>query len=166
MAHPASIPNVRTAVARSPAIYCAPDRTGRSAKARYKGLLSLALMFALSGMIGLSVTLNPRTASSQAVHLVKVDVALVAQGYRASKLIGSGVTNDKNESIGSIDDLVVDKKNVMFAVLQVGGFLGIGKHLVSVPSESLQVSEDGKKIVLPGASKDALKNLAEFKYRT
>jgi hypothetical protein len=54
----------------------------------------------------------------------------------------------------------------MFAVLQVGGFLGLGKHLVAVPYESLQIDDDGKKIVLPDASKDELKTLAEFKYPT
>jgi hypothetical protein len=52
----------------------------------------------------------------------------------------------------------------MFAVLQVGGFLGLGSHLVAVPYDSLKVSDDGKKVELPGATKDELKKLAEFKY--
>jgi sporulation protein YlmC with PRC-barrel domain len=108
------------------------------------------------------VTAKP--AISQAVHLVKVDVSVLAQGYRVSKLIGNSVSNDKNEKVGSIDDMIVDRNKVMFAVLQVGGFLGIGKRLVAVPYDSLQIEEEGKKIVLPGASKDELKNLAEFKY--
>jgi PRC-barrel domain len=56
--------------------------------------------------------------------------------------------------------------NSLFAVLQVGGFLGIGGRLVAVPYNQLQVSEDGRKIVLPGASKDALKKLSEFKYES
>jgi hypothetical protein len=38
------------------------------------------------------------------VALVKVDVNVVEQGYRMSKLIGRNVINDKNEKIGSIDD--------------------------------------------------------------
>jgi sporulation protein YlmC with PRC-barrel domain len=104
-------------------------------------------------------------AASQGVQLVKVDVSVVAKGYRASKLIGITVINDKNESIGSLDDLVIDNKQVLFAVLQVGGFLGIGKHLVAVPYDSLQISEDGKKVALPGASKDELKKLSEFRYQ-
>jgi sporulation protein YlmC with PRC-barrel domain len=90
----------------------------------------------------------------------------LAKGHRASKLIGASVTNDKNENVGSIDDIIIDQKRVLFAVLQVGGFLGIGKHLVAIPYESLQISDDGKKIALPGATKDELKNLAEFKYQT
>jgi hypothetical protein len=67
-------------------------------------------------------------------------------------------------SRGKIDDIIIDQNNVMFAVLQVGGFLGVGSHLVAVPYDSLKVAEDGKKVELPGASKDELKKLAEFKY--
>jgi sporulation protein YlmC with PRC-barrel domain len=93
-------------------------------------------------------------------------VAVLAKGYRASKLIGTEVTNDKNEKIGKIDDLVVDKNRVLFAVLQVGGFLGVGGRLVAVPSESLVIDDTGRKIQLPGASKEELQKLAEFKYRS
>jgi len=99
------------------------------------------------------------------VALVKVDVAVVAKGYRASKLLGTGIVNDKNEKIGSLDDIVIDQKKVMFAILQVGGFLGLGGRLVAVPYESLKVDEIGERIELPGASKEELNKLAEFKYQ-
>jgi sporulation protein YlmC with PRC-barrel domain len=101
---------------------------------------------------------------SQTVRLVKVDVAAVAKGFRAKKLLGSTVTNEKRESIGSLDDLVLDEKKQIFAVLQVGGFLGLGGHLIAVPYESLKITDDGKNIELPGASRDALTALAEFHY--
>ena len=106
----------------------------------------------------------PWPALSQAVALVVVDVKAVAEGYRASKLMGTSVTNDKNEKIGSIDDMIIGQDKVLFAVLEVGGFLGIGAHLVAVPFQSLQLDDTGKKITLPGASKDELKKLPEFKY--
>jgi len=106
----------------------------------------------------------PWPALSQAVALVVVDVKAVAAGYRASKLMGTSVTNDKNEKIGSIDDIIIGQDKVLFAVLEVGGFLGIGAHLVAVPFQSLQLDDTGKKITLPGASKDELKKLPEFKY--
>jgi len=54
---------------------------------------------------------------------------------------------------------------VLFAVLQIGGFLGIGSKLVAVPYNSLQITPGASKIVLPGASKSALERLPEFKYR-
>ena len=89
----------------------------------------------------LAVFLATGPALEQAgVSLVKVDLSVVAQGYRLSKLIGSSVINDKNEKIGTIDDLIADKdkKLLSFAVLQVGGFLGVGGRLVAVPFDSLR----------------------------
>src|ERR1700722_5313976 len=122
------------------------------------------LFLATAIFLVLMLCLEPRFALSQVTELVKVDVTVVAKGYRASKLIGSSVTNDKNENVGKIDDIIIDHKNVLFAVLQVGGFLGVGAHLVAVPYESLVLDETGKKVELPGATKDQLKGLSEFKY--
>ena len=59
-----------------------------------------------------------------------------------------------------------DKERVLFAILQVGGFLGLGGHLVAVPFQSLVLDETGRKITLPNASKDELKKLPEFNYPT
>jgi sporulation protein YlmC with PRC-barrel domain len=115
----------------------------------------------------LAVFLATGPALSQAtVKLVKVDLSVVAQGYRMSKLIGTGVTNDKNEKIGTVDDVIADKdkKQLSFAVLQVGGFLGVGGRLVAVPFDSLVIDDKAQKITLPGASKDELKKLSEFNY--
>jgi sporulation protein YlmC with PRC-barrel domain len=100
------------------------------------------------------------------VALVKVDLSVVAKGYRMSKMIGSSVINDKNEKIGTVDDVIADKdkKLLNFAVLQVGGFLGLGGRLVAVPFDSLVIDDTGQKITLPGATKDELKKLSEFSY--
>ena len=98
--------------------------------------------------------------------MVKVDVSLVAKGYRASKLIGSGVVNDKNEKIGALDDIIIDHSRVMAGVLQIGGFLGIGSRRVAVPYEDLQIDDTGRKIVLPEATREELQKLAEFKYES
>ena len=72
--------------------------------------------------------------------------------------------NDAGDKIGQTDDLIVDRQKVLFAILQVGGFLGLGGRLVAVPYELLQISEDGKKIMLPQGSKEELQKMPEFKY--
>jgi hypothetical protein len=101
----------------------------------------------------------------QTVTLMKVDPASLATGYRTSKVVGSAVVNEANETVGTIDDLIVTPgEKVPFAVLSVGGFLGMGTKYVVVPFSSLQVKE--KKMMLPGATKDSLKALPEFKYNT
>jgi sporulation protein YlmC with PRC-barrel domain len=117
-----------------------------------------------TAFVVIATLLTPIPAMSQAVEIVKVDVAAVAKGYRVSKMLGSTVTNEKRESIGSLDDLVIDEKKQIFAVLEVGGFLGLGGRLIAVPYDSLKISDDGKKIELPGASRDTLTALTEFHY--
>src|SRR6202021_263890 len=89
----------------------------------------------------------------QTVTLMKVDPTSLATGYRASKVVGSTVVNEANETVGTID-------NVPYAVLSVGGFLGMGSRYVAVPFSSLQVK--GKQMVLPGATKDSLTALPAF----
>src|SRR4051794_25746841 len=59
--------------------------------------------------------------------------------WRASKVVGLNVYNDKNESVGSINDLLTDKSGKIVAVvIGVGGFLGVGEHLVAVPFEKVK----------------------------
>jgi sporulation protein YlmC with PRC-barrel domain len=137
----------------------AESREARTSSPRQRRALIVLLSAA-----ALSVSLAPRSASAE-VALVVVDVVAVADGYRASKLRGTTVYNSKNEKIGELDDLIVGKDRVLFGVIEVGGFLGIGSRLIAVPYSSLQISDDGKRIVLPGASKEAVKALPEFKYR-
>jgi len=98
----------------------------------------------------------------QTVELAKIDVQKLAAGYRASKVIGSSVVNEENEVIGKIDDLLIspDGKEP-YAVLSIGGFLGMGTHLVAVPYETLKSTDD--KILLPGGTKNSLRMLPEFK---
>jgi hypothetical protein len=94
---------------------------------------------------------------------MKVDPTTLATGYRTSKVVGSTVVNEANETVGTIDDLIVTPgEKVPFAVLSVGGFLGMGTKYVVVPFSALQVMD--KKMVLPGATKESLKALPEFKY--
>jgi sporulation protein YlmC with PRC-barrel domain len=59
--------------------------------------------------------------------------------WRASKVVGLSVYNDNNESLGSINDLLMDKNgNIKAIVLGVGGFLGVGEHLVAVPFDKIK----------------------------
>jgi PRC-barrel domain len=117
---------------------------------------------ALASMVLLS---GPAAAqgATQTVEVAKVDVQKLSAGYRASKVIGSSVLNDANEAIGKIDALLVSTDGkAPYAVLSIGGFLGMDSHLIVVPYDSLNLNDN--KIVLPGGTKDSLKMLPEFKY--
>ena len=101
----------------------------------------------------------------QTVTLMKVDPQTLATGYRASKLVGSTVVNEANETVGTIDDLIITPGGqAPYAVLSVGGFLGLGTKYVVVPFPSLQVID--KRMVLRGATKEAVKALPDFKYNS
>jgi sporulation protein YlmC with PRC-barrel domain len=128
------------------------------------GALPASFRYAAALVSAMLVSSLPVPILSQGIQLVVVDVHEVAEGYRASKLISSSVVNDQNEKIGTIEDIVIGKDKVLFAVLQVGGFLHIGGRMVAVPFQSLVLDENGAKIKLPGATQEALKKLPEFKY--
>lgn len=84
---------------------------------------------------------------------------------RASKLIGMNVKNSANESIGEINELILDKDGKVAAVVVgVGGFLGMGQHEVAIDYKSLNVKYDanamtdaGATTVTVNATKDSLK---------
>jgi len=60
-------------------------------------------------------------------------------GWRGSKLSGVDVYNEQNEKIGDISDVILDKSGKASAVIiGVGGFLGLGEHLVSVPFDKVK----------------------------
>ena len=62
--------------------------------------------------------------------------------WRASKVVGLNVYNEKNENVGSINDLLMDKSgNVKAAEISVGGFLGMGSRLIALPLDKVKFSE-------------------------
>jgi sporulation protein YlmC with PRC-barrel domain len=92
------------------------------------------------------------------------ETLLIAKGYRGSKLLHADVYNDKNQKIGKVEDLIVSPDGKLStAIIEVGGFLGLKRHRVAIPVDQLKF-EDQKKVMLPGATKEALKALPEFEY--
>jgi hypothetical protein len=123
------------------------------------------MLLASAAMIGIAVLATHASAQGvpQSVEITKVDVQKVAAGYRASKVVGSSVVNDANQTIGKIDDLLVTRDGKEpYVVLSVGGFLGMGTRLVVIRYDSLKFADN--KIVLPGGTKDGLKMLPAFQY--
>ncbi len=134
-----------------------------------RSALSAVAMCALFAVAALAFVWLPAPppVRSQAVEVLKLDVNVVARGYRVSKLLGKSVVNNTNQQIGSLDDIIIDRnRTISYAILQVGSFLGLGGHLVAVPFESLVIDETGSRIELPNATRDQLEKLTEFKYKT
>jgi hypothetical protein len=127
--------------------------------------MKMASLFISAAIIGVAVLAANANAQGvpQTVEITKVDIQKVAAGYRASKVIGSSVINDANDNIGKIDDLLVTRDgNEPYVVLSVGGFLGMGTHMVVIRYDSLKFADN--KIILSGGTKDGLKMLPAFQY--
>jgi hypothetical protein len=83
---------------------------------------------------------------------------------RASKLVGASVYNGQDQSIGSINDVLLSDadRKADTAVISVGGFLGMGSKWVSVPFDQLKIQDN--KVVMPGASKASLESMPGYSY--
>ena len=107
---------------------------------------------------------HAQVAGSTLLGANYAEVRDIALGWSAKRQIfGSPVYNDLNERIGSVDDIIVAfDKSVSYAIVNAGGFLAVTKHDVAVPVSKLKLI-DGK-LVLPGATRDALKDVPPFEY--
>lgn len=129
-----------------------------------------AAAIASAVLIGASLLSGPVLSQGAPQMVAKVDLNSIDTAYRGSKVIGSTVYNDQNESVGKVDDLLISGDGkAPYAVLSVGGFLRMGNRLIVVPTSNLRVAydkdkTDDTKIVLPGATKDQLKALPAYTY--
>lgn len=105
-----------------------------------------------------------QTAGSSVVSVSVSELREIAKGWSAKKqILGKDVYNDAGDKIGEISDLIVaPNKSVSYAIVGVGGFLGIAEHDVAVPVSKFK--ENMGKIVLKGATKEALKAAPKFEY--
>ena len=108
---------------------------------------------------------NTAPVAGQTVLGVEVNVAAInANGYSANNLIGADVYNGSDKVIGSVHDLIVGVEGeVSLAILEVGGFLGLGSKWVAVPAHLFETDADSK-VVLGDASEAALKAMPPFAY--
>lgn len=126
-----------------------------------KRILVAALMAA--GGIAMAANEAP-VAGAQPIGVTVEGEAIVAKGWSSKKdLVGKTVYNDKGEKVGNIEDVIIaPDRSASFAIVGAGGFVGLAKHDVAIPFQQLQISSN--RIVLPGATKDALRSAPEFRY--
>ena len=106
---------------------------------------------------------NPSaTTDKPAANSATTTTTTSASGdWRASKMAGLKVYNDANENIGSINDLLMDKSgSIKIAVIGVGGFLGMGEHLVAIPYDKLKFVNQAVAYNGTGANNNAATNTA------
>ena len=69
----------------------------------------------------------------------------------SNKVEGTKVYNNAGDKLGSIDDLMIDKMSgqIRYAVLEFGGFLGMGTDRYPIPWKVLKYSTDKGGYVVP-----------------
>src|SRR6201986_1894278 len=98
---------------------------------------------ALFAAVASAQTQTPATTPAPSTESGSTTSSQLQGDWRASKVVGLSVYNGSNEKLGSINDLVMDKSgNIKAVVLGVGGFLGMGEHLVAVPMEKVKFSNE------------------------
>jgi len=82
---------------------------------------------------------------------------------RMSQIIGSRIYNDRDQNVGEVDDILLTP-NCPMAIVQVGGFLGIGGRLVQMPLSEVRWNAERERLMLPGATKEMLETRPAFEY--
>jgi sporulation protein YlmC with PRC-barrel domain len=102
---------------------------------------SIAAGLAATTMLaGVAFAQTPTTTTDRAnTAAMASESSLQGSTWRSSKMVGLKVYNAQNENIGSIDDLLTAKSgDIKAAVISVGGFLGMGSHLVAIPFDKIK----------------------------
>ena len=96
------------------------------------------------------------------------------QVLQASTVIGNKVVNPTGEQLGNVKELVIDLEDgrIAYAVLSVGGFLGLGDKLFAIPWEALMLNAKENTFILdvdkevlqeaPGFDKDHWPDNAQY----
>ena len=107
---------------------------------------------------------HAQVAGSTLLGVSVAEMRDVSLGWSAKRqILGQPVFNDKDERVGSIDDIIIaPEKAVSYAIINAGGFTGLTKHDVAIPVSQLKLVDN--KLVLAGATKAALKASSPFEY--
>jgi sporulation protein YlmC with PRC-barrel domain len=96
----------------------------------------------------------------------------------AGTLSGNEVCNKKDESLGTVQDIMLDTDSgrIRYAVMSAGGFLGMGDRLFAVPWSALKLDTQNKRFILdvdaervkaaPGFDKDHWPDMADEAWAT
>jgi sporulation protein YlmC with PRC-barrel domain len=108
--------------------------------------------------------MTPSTPSGEQASPKPSTTLSTSKELYTSDLIGATVKNPEGESLGSIQELVLDPKDAKIknAVVSVGGLLGIGARSVAIPWQEVTPQSDGKAVVV-AVGKEELQSAPEWK---
>jgi sporulation protein YlmC with PRC-barrel domain len=125
--------------------------------------LMLVALCAVAGLAPIP-SAAAQVAGAATIGVTVEEMKLVVLGWSAKRqLLGHDVYNERNQKIGTIDDIIVSpKRTVSHAIIGIGVFLGLVKKDVAIPMNQLQLVNN--RFILRGATKEALLALPAFEY--
>ena len=84
-----------------------------------------------------------------------------AQIVSLEEVLGASVVNAEGDEVAEIEDVVLGEGDQYYAILSVGGFLGIGDKKVAVPLDQLQLGED-EAYLMSGETEEQLEQMPEY----
>jgi sporulation protein YlmC with PRC-barrel domain len=101
----------------------------------WRVLLTTVLLTTLSAIVIVQSNADEKKNDGKIAFIVEQEF----DHWRVSKLIGVGVFDPQGEKIGSVSEVLVDHSGLArVAVIDVGGFLGIGRKSVGVSFDALK----------------------------
>lgn len=122
----------------------------------------VAMTLSMTLLTGLAMAQTPPVVGT--IGITSDEIKLLAKGWSIKKdILAKDVYNDANEKVGVIEDIIVTPDKAMsYAIVSTGGFLGMAKHDVVIPVNQFKIK--AARISLPGATKESVKAMPEFKY--
>jgi len=126
--------------------------------------MAVTICLAMVGMMGIAFAQEKPPVAGMSIGATADELVTVAKGWSAkNQIMGQDVYNDQSEKVGVVSDLIIaPDKAVSYAIIGTGGFLGIDKHDVAIRVDQINMVEG--KIILSGATKDAVKAMPVFQY--
>jgi hypothetical protein len=126
-----------------------------------KQLLTSVATMGFAAMISIAPGIP---AGSGTIGVTEEEMKAVMHGWSVKKkILGKPVYNDDKEKVGVIEDLVITPQRwVPYAIIGVGGFLGIGQHEVAIAMS--QLKEEQGRFFAPRATRYAIRAMPRFEY--
>ena len=123
------------------------------------------LMYVWAGLLLLAgPAAMAQVAGTTKLGIEGVAIEHIALGWSAKKdVLGKGVYNEEGKKVGTINDVIIAPDNaISYVIIGASSFVGLKRHNVAIPAN--QLTSDEKRILLPGATKDAIKAMPDFQY--
>jgi sporulation protein YlmC with PRC-barrel domain len=125
---------------------------------------AILIPFASAVLIIGAIPAAAQVAGSTTLGVTVTELRDVMEGWSAKRqIIGQDVYNDKQERVGVVEDVIISpNKTVSYGIVGAGGFLGFDRRDVAIPVNQFKLT-DGK-LILAGATKEALREMPPFEY--